>query len=62
MIPQKRKNHFRGVEVSGIKQLTEKGKILKANELSPKKHPMVKEKRASLKMGGPARQVKPWWS
>ena len=51
MIPQKKKNHFRGVRVSGIKQPTEKGKILKAKKLSLKKHPMVKEERASLKMG-----------
>ena len=51
MIPQKRKNHFRGVEVSGIKQPTEKGKILKAKELSLKKHPMAKEERATLKVG-----------
>ena len=51
MTLQKRKNHFRGVKVSGTKQHTEKGKILKAKELSLKKHPMVKEKRASLKVG-----------
>ena len=50
MIPQKRKNHFRGVKVSGTKQPTEKGKILKAKELSLKKYPMVKERRASLKV------------
>ena len=51
MIPQKRKNHFRGVKVSGTKQPTEKGKILKTKELGPKRHLLVREIKASLKVG-----------
>ena len=51
MIPQRRKDHFRGVKVSGTKQPTEKGKILKAKKLNSERHPMVREIRASLKVG-----------
>ena len=51
MIPQKRKNHFKGVKVSGIKQPTEKEKILEVKEFSPKGHLLIKKIKASLKVG-----------
>ena len=51
MIPQRRKDHFRGVKVSETKQPTEKGKILKAKKLNSERHPKVKKIRASLKVG-----------
>ena len=49
--PTREKEPLQGVKVSGTKQPTEMGKILKAKELSLKKYPMAKEKRASLKVG-----------
>ena len=51
MIPQKKKDHFRGVKVSGIRQSTEKGKILEVKEFSPKRHLQIKKIKASLKVG-----------
>ena len=51
MIPQKRKNNFGVVKVSGTKEPTEKGKILKTRELNSKRDPMLKEIKASLKVG-----------
>ena len=51
MIPQKRKNHFRGVRVSGKKQHTGKRKILKTKELGPKRHLLIREIKDALKVG-----------
>ena len=38
MIPQRRKDHFRGVKVLGIRQPTEKGEILQVKGFSLKRH------------------------
>ena len=53
MIPQKKKNYFRGVRVSGIKQPTEKGKILRVKELSGQRDNSFPEGK------GPVRRARP---
>ena len=59
MIPQRRKDHFRGVKVSGIKQSTEKGKIFGVKEFSPKRHLQIKKDKSFSEGGGPVRKVRP---
>ena len=51
MIPQRRKDHFRGVKVLGIRQPTEKGEILQVKGFSLKRHLLIRKIKASLKMG-----------
>ena len=50
MSPQKRKDHFRGIKVLGIRQTTEKEKIFKVREFSLKRHLLIKKIKTSLKV------------
>ena len=57
MIPQKRKDHFRGVKVLEIRQTTEKEKIFEVREFSLKRHLLIKKIKTSLKVGVQLGQV-----